>query len=107
MPFRVKLAQGAGILHGGAITALADTAVAMAIKTLVPPGSRFGTLELRTRFHAPVRRGTVDARALVTRFEGREIEAEAELFGEGGELVASFHTTLRLARDSAPNDPGE
>ncbi|MDF1525952.1 MAG: PaaI family thioesterase [bacterium] len=36
MPFTVKLAQGKGLLHGGAITALADTAAAMGIKTLLP-----------------------------------------------------------------------
>ncbi len=35
MPFLIDFAQGAGLLHGGALVSLADTAVAMAIKT--PP----------------------------------------------------------------------
>jgi len=98
MPFRVKLAQGGGLLHGGAVTTLADTAVAMAIKSLVEPGTRFATLELSTRFLAPVRRGWVEARARVVRFEGREIEGEAEVFDEGGTLAATFHSRFRLAR---------
>ena len=34
MPFKVKLAQDKGVMHGGAVTALADTAVAMAIKSV-------------------------------------------------------------------------
>ena len=98
MPFRVKLAQGGGLLHGGALTTLADTAVAMAIKSLVEPGTRFATLELSTRFLAPVRRGWGEARARVVRFEGREIEGEAEVFDEGGTLAATFHSRFRLAR---------
>jgi len=98
MPFRVKLAQGGGLLHGGAVTTLADTAVAMAIKSLVEPGTRFATLELSTRFLAPVRRGWVEARARVVRVEGRELEGEAEVFDEGGTLAATFHSRFRLAR---------
>ncbi|WP_299982117.1 PaaI family thioesterase [Desulfobacula sp.] len=42
MPFVFKLAQGKGLAHGGAIVTLADTAVAMAIKSIIPPNSRFG-----------------------------------------------------------------
>ena len=57
MPFLVKLAQGKGLLHGGAVTSLADTAVAMAIKTVLPEGSHFATTELSLAFHAPVRSG--------------------------------------------------
>jgi len=98
LPFRVKLAQGAGLLHGGAVTTLADTAVAMAIKSLLPEGSHFATVEMTTRFHAPVRRGTVEARARVVRFEGRDLEGEAEVYDEKGTLAASFHSRFRLAR---------
>ena len=98
MPFRVKLAQGGGLLHGGALTTLADTAVAMAIKSLVPEGTRFVTTELSLTFHAPVTRGTVEARAEVKRFEGREIEGAAEVFDQGGTLAATFHSRFRLAR---------
>ncbi len=105
MPFRVKLSQGGGLLHGGAITTLADTAVAMAIKSRVPPGSRFATVELRTRFHAPVRRGRVEARARIVRWEGRDVEAEARVFDEEGRLVATFESRFRMARDLGPRSP--
>ncbi|MDW7709554.1 MAG: PaaI family thioesterase [Deferrisomatales bacterium] len=98
MPFRVKLSQGAGLLHGGAVTTLADTAVAMAIKSLLPEGTHFATVEMTTRFRAPVVRGTAEARARVTRFEGRDLEGEAEVYAEGGTLVATFGSRFRLAR---------
>ena len=34
MPFIKSLAQGAGLMHGGAMVSLADTAVVMAIKSV-------------------------------------------------------------------------
>jgi uncharacterized protein (TIGR00369 family) len=98
MPFKVKLAQGKGLLHGGALTTLADTAVAMAIKSLVPEGTHFVTTELGLEFHAPVRKGTVEARAEVKRFEERDIEGEAKLYDEAGVHVATFHSTFRIPR---------
>ena len=61
LPFRVKYAQGGGFLHGGALTTLADTAVALAIKTRLPAGTIFATTELTTRFLAPVTTGRVTA----------------------------------------------
>ena len=65
LPFTVKLANGGGVMHGGALTTLADTAVAMAIKSLLPSGTIFATTELTMRFLAPVLAGTVRAEAEV------------------------------------------
>jgi acyl-CoA thioesterase len=101
MPFKVKFAQGGGLLHGGALTTLADTAVAMAIKSQVPEGSRFGTIEMTTRFLAPVRRGMVEARARIVEWRGRDIVAEAEVFDDDGRQVARFTSCFRLSRTAA------
>ncbi|MBI5015854.1 MAG: PaaI family thioesterase [Deltaproteobacteria bacterium] len=103
MPFRVKLAQGRGLLHGGALTALADTAVAMAIKSLLPEGTHFVTTELSLEFHGPVTRGGVEARAEVKRFEGRDIEGTAEVYAEGDRHVATFRSRFRIARRAPPS----
>ncbi len=100
MPFRVRLSQGGGLLHGGAVTTLADTAVALAIKSLVPPGTRFATLELTTRFLAPVRRGTLEARARVERVGERDLVGDADLYDDDGSRVAAFRSRFRLARTS-------
>lgn len=106
MPFRVKLAQGKGLLHGGALTTLADTAVAMAIKSLLPEGTHFGTVEMTTAFRAPVRRGTAEARARVVRFEGRDLEGEAEVYAEDGTLAATFRSRFRVARGAPGPEVG-
>ncbi|PLX86039.1 MAG: PaaI family thioesterase [Desulfuromonas sp.] len=98
MPFRVKLAMGGGYMHGGALTALADTAVAMAIKSLLPAGTVFATIELTSRFLAPVKEGTVTATASVTGPEERTFRGEAVLADEGGREVLRFTALFKVAR---------
>jgi acyl-CoA thioesterase len=98
MPFKVKLAQGAGLMHGGAITALADTAVAMAIKSLLPEGTHFVTTDISLKFHAPVRSGIVRAVARVTADEGKTLAGEAEVFTEDGVKAATFKSVFRAKK---------
>jgi uncharacterized protein (TIGR00369 family) len=100
MPFTVKLAQGKGLLHGGALTALADTAAAMAIKTLLPEGTHFATVEMTTTFLAPVRGGTVTAKAEAVQDEEdeRAYRAEVLLIGEDEAVVAEFWSKYKVAR---------
>jgi len=97
-PFTLKLAQGGGVLHGGALTTLADTAVAMAIKSLLPEGTVFATTELGMQFLAPVRQGVVKAIAEVGAPAGRTFLGRAELFDSNEVLVARFSSTFRVAR---------
>ncbi|MDD2318453.1 MAG: PaaI family thioesterase [Geobacteraceae bacterium] len=98
MPFRVKLAQGKGLMHGGAVTSLADTAVAMAIKSVLPEGSHFATVELSLSFHAPVKSGTVRAVATIIERDERTIKGKAEVFDENDIKTATFHSTFRIKR---------
>lgn len=98
LTFMVKLAQGGGLLHGGALTTLADTAVALAIKSLLPEGTVFATTELCTRFLAPVRSGKVTAMAAARGPEGRTFRGEATVIDEEGREVAHFTSVFRVAR---------
>jgi acyl-CoA thioesterase len=98
MPFLVRLAQGKGLLHGGAVTSLADTAVAMAIKSLLPEGSHFVTMELSLKFHAPVRSGTVRAVATIIENDERTIRGMAEVFDRDGVKTATFQSVFRVIK---------
>lgn len=91
MPFKLKLAQGKGLMHGGAVTAIADTAVAMAIKSIVPEGTDFVTVDLRLKFFAAVKEGTVRAEARAVPKDERKIAGEADVFC-GDEKVAHFES---------------
>ena len=103
LPFSVKLANGGGVMHGGAMTTLADTAVAMAIKSILPPGSHFATTELSMEFLAPVKAGTVVAHARVHGPEGRVFHGACELRGDQGELFARFSSVFKVARSGPSN----
>ena len=100
MPFTVKLAQGMGLMHGGAITALADTSSAMAVKTLLPEGTHFATAGLETRFLAPVRKGTITARAKASAIDGKDSSfgANVEVQDQDGILAAVFVSTFKVSR---------
>lgn len=99
MPFLVKLSMGAGIMHGGAVTTLADTAVAMAIKSILPAGSHFVTGSLSIELMAPVMRGTLTARGRVLSREGRRIETEAQVFDDSGRQVARLTAPFTVLRE--------
>ncbi|HEY6873292.1 MAG TPA: PaaI family thioesterase [Geobacteraceae bacterium] len=98
MPFKVKLAQGKGLMHGGAVTALADTAVAMAIKSMLAEGTHFVTTELSLTFHAPIFGGTVRAVAEAHREDERTIRGNAEVYDEKGVKAATFASVFRVKR---------
>jgi acyl-CoA thioesterase len=101
MPFKVKHCQGGGLLHGGALTTLADTAVAMAIKSLLPPGTRFATVSLQMEFLAPVAEGTVTATANVSRTGERTFAGEALVCDRHEQPVARFVSTFKVARNQS------
>jgi uncharacterized protein (TIGR00369 family) len=100
MPFTVKLAQGKGLLHGGAITSLADTAAAMATKTLLPENTHFATVQMSTRFLAPVMGGivTARARAVMDQEKERTYRGEVSVADEEGTIVAEFVSEFRLGK---------
>ena len=104
MPFKVKHAQGGGVMHGGAITTLADTAVAMAIKSVLPPDTIFATTELKTSFVAPMRQGTIVAEARIEGPRGRSFFGEAKVLDADGNLVAQFSSVFRVARGQGFED---
>lgn len=100
MPFRLDFAQGAGLMHGGALVSLADTAVVMAIKSLLPVGSHFATIRMETKFLHPVKQGVVTARARILSREDRIIEGQAILYDDQERAVVEFNSTFKIARDT-------
>ena len=98
MPFKASHCQGGGLMHGGAVVSLADTALAIAIKTILPEGTHFATIEMGLKFHAPVRWGMVRAEAKVTERNERDIVGEVEVITEEGIKAATFRATFRVRR---------
>jgi acyl-CoA thioesterase len=53
------------IVHGGVIFTLADTAMAMALMSVLPPDTRTSTIEAKINFLLPVRTGELSADATI------------------------------------------
>lgn len=96
---RDELLQLQGVLHGGAMAALIDTAVAIAISSESDPEDRFTTVEMKINYLEPVREGRVIALARLIRNGRRIVVAECDAYDSNGQLVAKgLLTYIRLNR---------
>ena len=86
-----------GVVHGGILAALADTAAAIAAYTAVPRGIELATLELKINYLEPVPGGTVKAEARVLRAGRNFIVTECDIFNETGSLAAKALLTFSAA----------
>jgi uncharacterized protein (TIGR00369 family) len=99
MPFFASHCQGMGLMHGGAVVSLADTALAIAIKTVLPEGTHFATIDMSLKFHAPIHWGCVQACAVVTEHSERDVRGEVSILTEEGVKAATFQAVFRIKRD--------
>jgi uncharacterized protein (TIGR00369 family) len=86
-----------GVVHGGILAALADTASAIAAYTVVPRGVELATLELKINYLEPVPGGRVKADAKVLRAGRNFIVTECEIFNTSGSLAAKALLTFSAA----------
>jgi uncharacterized protein (TIGR00369 family) len=93
------LCTAAGLLHGGAVMALADTAGgALAFANLPEGATGTSTIESKTNFLRGVRAGTVTAQARVLHAGGTTIVVETEIRDAAGKLVAKTTQTQAVLR---------
>ena len=94
MDVRPKHKQIHGVVHGGILAALADTAAAIAAYTVIPRGMELATLELKINYLEPVPGGRVKADARVLRLGRNFIVTECEIFNQAGSLAAKAMLTF-------------
>ena len=90
---REDLTRMGGILHGGAIVSLLDSAAAFAVLTLLEPGTNTVTVDFTAHFLRPVSAGRIEARARVLRRGRRVAILSVEATDQNGVLVATATTT--------------
>jgi len=86
-------------MHGGALISLADTAVVMAIKSILPPKTHFATISMDSKFLYPVKQGIVTARAEVKEKGERKLLGSATVFNESERAVLEFHSTFKISKE--------
>jgi uncharacterized protein (TIGR00369 family) len=94
---RRELLQLQGVMHGGAIASLIDTAVAFAILGASPSDSRFTTVEMKVNYLSAIRHGRIAAEARVIRNGRRIVVADCDVLDAEGKLAAKgLLTYIRL-----------
>jgi len=93
MPVRPELTRMTGIVHGGAIASLMDSASAFAVLSLLEPEEQTVTVDLTLHFLRPVTEGRIEARARVLRAGRRVFTVSIEATADTGKLVATALTS--------------
>lgn len=88
-----SLTTGGGILHGGALMALADATGGLVAFLNLPEGAGTATIESKTNFLRPVRSGFVTAVSRPLHIGRRVIVVETELLTDNGKLSAKVTQT--------------
>ena len=86
-----------GVLHGGILMALLDTAMGHAVAELVAPTGRFNAAaQFNIHFFYPIKAGLVRARAQVKKLGKRLAVVEAEATDEAGRVLGIATSTHSL-----------
>lgn len=95
---RDELKRNNGVVHGGAIASLVDTAAAFAILTLLEPDQTTATIDLTIHYLRPIFKGQATATARVARAGRRIIVISVEVLDEARAVAATALTSfIRLA----------
>jgi uncharacterized protein (TIGR00369 family) len=101
-----RLHQQSGLVHAGAVAAIADSACGYAALTLMPPDSDVVSVEFKLNLLAPALADRLVARAEVVRSGGTVSVCRADVFA-GDTLVATMLATMmRRHRGRTQNEHG-
>jgi 1,4-dihydroxy-2-naphthoyl-CoA hydrolase len=104
LDWQARLCTAGGVLHGGALMSLADTAGAVSAVLNLPDGAQgTTTVESKTNLLGAVREGTVSALATPLHSGRTLIVVETELRSGRGKLVAKTTQTQAVLRDQKPS----
>jgi acyl-CoA thioesterase len=100
LPFGPHLANGADVMHGGAVFAAADAATGVAAMGLLASGETLTTIEMKINFIRPVPDGEIVADALILHRGRSTAVGEADVRDAEGRLVAKALATYAILRQA-------
>lgn len=102
LDWRPEITQPAGLMHGGAIMTLADTAGGALSYSNLPDGAvGTSTIESKTNFLAAVESGTVTATARVLKAGRSIVVVETEVTDDRDRLIAKVIQSQIVLRPQA------
>jgi uncharacterized protein (TIGR00369 family) len=93
LTIRHELMQNNGVVHGGAVASLIDTATAFAILSLLATREKITTVDLTISYLRPLTAGRVTATANVVRAGRRVVVVSADVLDNEGRLAATALST--------------
>jgi 1,4-dihydroxy-2-naphthoyl-CoA hydrolase len=99
LPWTARLCTTGGLLHGGAIMTLADSAGALVAYLGLPEGATTATLTSTTQMFRPVTAGDVRAVAVPLHRGRTAVTVQTTLEDEAGRLVAQT-TQIQVVRSA-------
>jgi uncharacterized protein (TIGR00369 family) len=95
---RDDLSQGLGYIHGGVITSLCDTAIGVALFTMIEDDEKILTIELKVNFIAPAS-GNIAAEGRILHKGRKTAVGEVSVNAEDGTLLAKALITYYIYKD--------
>jgi len=100
MTAKEDMANAAGFVHGGMISALADSAMGRSLRTVKPGVARAMSFDLKVSFINAAKIGeTLRATGRVVHAGRRTMAAHCRIEGRGGRLVATASGTFVVTRE--------
>ena len=94
MPVDKRHLQLHGVVHGGVLAALADTAGGLATYMAAPKGRRVATIEMKINFMETVESGSVTAQARVVRIGRHVAVVDCDITDDAERLVGKALMTF-------------
>src|ERR1700723_2514024 len=94
MPVNSRHKQVHGVVHGGVLAALADTAGGLATYMTVPRGTRVATIEMKINYLEAVEGGSVTAEAIVVRIGRHVAVVDCDITDDAHRLVGKALMTF-------------
>jgi uncharacterized protein (TIGR00369 family) len=93
-----------GMVHGGLLCTMLDTAAGCAVQTLLPAATGYSSIEIKVSFLKALHKGDgeIEVHGQALRVGGRIAFAEAHARNAAGELVGHATTSLALLRAGHP-----
>lgn len=103
LPFREELGNSVGTIHGGALAALVDHTLSLAVYPLVEPGTWVATTGMSMQYLRPVKGGDCLATGTVVSLGRKSGTVRVDVENEG-RLVVSALGSVRLKRLGSEED---
>jgi len=106
MAYRHDLTTPYGVMHGGSVAALADSAAGVAMMAALRPGEAFATVEMKVNLLGAVREGTLTAEASAIHRGRRTAVYEVKVTDGRARLIALFVCTQMILEHARPVPAG-